>query len=160
MAEDDSHGPNVLVPPPLLFVIPFLEGLVVQHFVPIEIVKGVRPARILTFVGVAEILIALALITWAVTTFRRFRTAVFPRHRATVIAEEGPYTLSRNPMYLGFAVMYLGCSFVANGIWPVLFLPEAIALVYLFAIKREEHYLTREFGDAYISYCARVRRWV
>ena len=88
--DDDSRGPNVRVPPPLLFVIPFLEGLVVQHFVPISIVKGVEPARILKLVGVAEIIIALALAAWAVSTFRRLRTAVIPLHRASVMAEEGP----------------------------------------------------------------------
>jgi protein-S-isoprenylcysteine O-methyltransferase Ste14 len=160
MADDDSRGPNVLVPPPLLFVIPFLEGLVVQHFVPIQIVNGLEPARILKLVGVAEILIALALNTWAVATFRRLRTSVIPRRRASVVAEEGPYALSRNPMYLGFAVMYLGFAFVANALWPLPFLPEAIALVYVFAIRREEQYLAREFGDSYGAYRGRVRRWI
>jgi protein-S-isoprenylcysteine O-methyltransferase Ste14 len=160
MANDDSRGPNALVPPPLLFVFPFVEGLVVQHFVPIRIVTGVQPARILKFVGIAELLIALALIAWAISTLRRLRTAVIPRHRATVVAEEGPYALSRNPMYLGFAVMYLGFAFVANSLWPLLFLPEAIVLVHVFAIRREEQYLRRDFGDAYKAYCARVRRWI
>lgn len=150
----------MLVPPPLLFVLPFLEGLAVQHFVPIQIVKGVEPTRILMFVGMAEILIALALSAWAIATFRRLQTPVIPRHPARVIAEEGPYRLTRNPMYLGFAVMYLGFAFVVNSLWPLLFLPEAIALTYVFAIKREEQYLTREFGDAYTAYRARVRRWI
>ena len=160
MTDDDSRGPNLLIPPPLLFVIPFLEGLVVQHFVPIQIVKGLEPARILKLVGAAETLIALGLCGWAVATFRRLRTAIVPRNRATVVAEEGPYALSRNPMYLGFAVMYLGFAFTTNARWPLLFLPEAIALAYVFAIRREEQYLTREFGEAYTSYCARVRRWI
>ena len=160
MAEDDSRGPNLLVPPPLLFVLPFLEGLVVQHFVPIAIEKGLEPARILRLVGVAEILIALGLGAWAVATFRRLRTPVVPRHRASVVAEEGPYALSRNPMYLGFTILYLGFAFTANALWPLVFLPEAIALVYLFAIKREEQYLTREFGEEYRVYCARVGRWI
>jgi protein-S-isoprenylcysteine O-methyltransferase Ste14 len=111
-------------------------------------------------VGIAEILIALGLSAWAIATFRKLRTAVIPRHRATVVAEEGPYALSRNPMYLGFAVMYLGFAFTTNALWPLLFLPEAIALAYVFAIRREEQYLAREFGEAYTSYCSRVRRWL
>ena len=160
MTDDDSRGPNLLIPPPLLFLIPFLEGLVVQHFVPIQIVSGLEPARILKLMGVAEILIALALNAWAIATFRRLRTAIIPRSRASVVAEEGPYALSRNPMYLGFSVMYLGCAFTTNALWPLLFLPEAIALAYVFAIRREEQYLTREFGEVYTAYCARVRRWI
>lgn len=160
MTDDDSRGPNVLVPPPLLFVFPFLEGLVVQHFVPLRIVVGLDPARILMFVGIAEILIALGLQLWSIVTFRRLRTAVIPRHRATVVADKGPYALSRNPMYLGFVVMYVGFAFIMNALWPLLFLPEAIVLVYLFAIRREESYLTREFGDVYTEYRSRVRRWL
>ena len=56
--------------------------------------------------------------------------------------------------------MYLGFAFVTNAFWPLLFLPEAIVLTYVFAIRREERYLTREFGDAYTSYRSRVRRWL
>ena len=62
---------------------------------------------------------------------------------------EGPYKLTRNPMYLGFTVLYVGITFVANAFWPLVFLPEAIVLTYLFAIRLEEAYLAREFGDAY-----------
>ena len=49
---------------------------------------------------------------------------------------------------------------MANALWPLLFLPEAIVLTYLFAIRREEAYLAEEFGDAYAEYRARVRRWI
>src|SRR5436853_408495 len=107
----------------------------------------------------AEIAIALTLALWAIATFNRLQTAVIPRHRARTLAFEGPYKLTRNPMYLGLAVLYLGITFVANALWPLVFLPEGIALVYLFAIRLEEDYLTREFGDAYRDYRSKVRRW-
>jgi protein-S-isoprenylcysteine O-methyltransferase Ste14 len=162
MDEDRSHahGPGVLVPPPLLFALPLLTGFIVQHFVPTHIVNGADPERTIRLVGWAEIAIALALGAWAIATFRRLQTAVIPRYPARVLADEGPYKLTRNPMYLGFAVLYLGVCFVANAFWPLIFLPEAIALAYLFAIRLEEAYLAREFGDAYREYRARVRRWI
>ena len=158
--EERSRGPNVLIPPPLLFLMPLLTGFLVQHFVPTAIVKGVDPERTLRFVGWAEIAIALALNVWAVTTFNRLQTPVIPRRPARTLANEGPYKFTRNPMYLGFTVLYLGICFVANALWPLVFLPEAIALTYLLAIRLEEAYLTREFGDAYREYCSRVRRWI
>ena len=158
--DEDARGPNVLIPPPLLFAMPLLTGFIVQHFVPIRIVHGLYPERIIRLVGWAEIAIALALNGWAIATFNRLRTSVIPRRRARTLAYEGPYKLTRNPMYLGFTVLYLGITFIANAFWPLLFLPEAIALTSLFAIRREEAYLTREFGDSYREYCSKVRRWI
>jgi protein-S-isoprenylcysteine O-methyltransferase Ste14 len=158
--EEESRGPNVRIPPPLLFALPLLTGFIVQHFVPTHLVSGVQPTRIIRLVGVAEIAIALGLFAWAISTFRRLQTPVIPIRRARALAEEGPFKLTRNPMYLGFTVLYLGIALVANAFWPLVFLPEAIALTYLFAIRLEEAYLTREFGDAYREYCSRVRRWL
>jgi len=157
---DRSVGPGVLIPPPLLFVFPMAMGFVVQYIVPIGIVTGVRPAHTLRLVGWAEILIGLALNAWAVGTFNRLETTVIPRRPARTLAAEGPYKLTRNPMYLGFAIIYLGVAFVANAFWVLLFLPEAIVLVWLLAIKLEEAYLRREFGAAYDEYRSRVRRWI
>ena len=160
MEEDRSRGPNVRIPPPLLFAMPLLTGFIVQHFVPTHIVNGADPERTLRLVGWAEIVIGLVLIYWGIGTFKRMQTAVFPVYPARVLVEQGPYKFTRNPMYLGFAVLYLGIVFVANAFWPIIFWPEMIALLYLFAIRLEEAYLTREFGDAYREYCSRVRRWV
>ena len=158
--EEDSRGPNVRIPPPLLFAMPLLTGFIVQHFVPTHIVHGAYAERVIRMVGWAEMAIALALNGWAIATFNRLQTSVIPRRRARTLAYEGPYKLTRNPMYLGFTVLYIGITFVANAFWPLVFLPEAIALTYLFAIRLEEAYLTREFGDAYRDYCSRVRRWI
>jgi protein-S-isoprenylcysteine O-methyltransferase Ste14 len=159
-SPDRSRGPGVRIPPPLLFLFPMAMGFLVHYIVPIGIVTGVRPARTLRLVGWAEILIGLALNVWAVRTFNRLQTTVIPRRPARALAAEGPYRITRNPMYLGFAVIYLGVSFAANSFWVLLFLPEAIVFVSLFAIKLEEAYLRREFGTAYDDYCARVRRWI
>jgi protein-S-isoprenylcysteine O-methyltransferase Ste14 len=134
--------------------------MLAQHFAPISIVNGDGPARIIDLVGAAEIFIGASLGVWAVLTFKRLQTPVFPMHPALALADAGPYTLTRNPMYLGLAVVYLGTAFVANAFWPLLFLPAAIVLIYLFAIRREEAYLALEFGDAYEAYRARVRRWI
>jgi protein-S-isoprenylcysteine O-methyltransferase Ste14 len=158
--EENARGPNVRIPPPLLFALPLLTGFIVQHFVPTPIVNGVQPTRIIRMVGVAEIAIALGLFAWAVSTFVRLKTPVIPMRRARALVDEGPFRLTRNPMYLGFTVLYLGITFAANAFWPLVFLPEAIALTYLLAIRLEEAYLTREFGDAYTEYCSRVRRWL
>jgi protein-S-isoprenylcysteine O-methyltransferase Ste14 len=157
---DDTRGPNIRTPPPTFFALPMLTGFLVQHFVPIRIVSGIDPIRTLRLVGIAEIVIALLLITWAGITLLRHGATPHPMHRAGALVSQGPYSLTRNPMYLALTVMYVGITFVANAVWPLVFLPEAIALVYLFAIRAEEDYLSREFGEAYASYRSRVRRWL
>lgn len=160
MQSERSRGPNVRIAPPLLYLVPMLIGFVVQYLVPIRIVTGLEPARTLRVVGCVEIAIALALMVWAVRTFKRLQTPIIPVRPARTLAEEGPYRLTRNPMYLAFTVLYLGITFVVNAFWPLLFLPEAVALVYMFAIRREESYLAREFGEVYAAYRSRVRRWL
>ena len=160
MEQQRSRGPDVRIPPPLLYLFPLAIGLVIQHYFPIQLVSGVGPARIIDYVGGAEIFIGASLAAWAVATFKRLGTPVIPIRNAKALAEAGPYTLTRNPMYLAFALVYLGITFVLNAFWPLLFLPEALVFTYLFAIRREERYLTGEFGEAYTAYCARVRRWL
>lgn len=160
VVTDDTRGPNIRIPPPTFFALPILTGFLVQHFVPVRIVSGIDPAHTLRLVGIAEIVIALLLIVWAGMTLLRHGATPHPMHRAGALVQEGPYKLTRNPMYLGMTVMYVGIVFVANAVWPLVFLPEALALAYLFAIRAEEEYLAREFGEAYSAYRSRVRRWL
>ena len=83
-----------------------------------------------------------------------------PYERTTVIVATGPYALSRNPIYVSFNVVYAGLAFVVNTVWPIVFLPVGIALLYYGVIARDESYLERVFGDGYRHYKARVRRWI
>ena len=83
-----------------------------------------------------------------------------PYEPTTAIVATGPYALSRNPIYVSFNVVYVGLAFVVNTVWPIIFLPVGIALLYYGVIARDERYLEREFGDGYRHYKARVRRWI
>jgi protein-S-isoprenylcysteine O-methyltransferase Ste14 len=63
-------------------------------------------------------------------------------------------------MYVSATVVYAGIAFVVNWVWPIAVLPFGIALLYYGVIAREESYLEKVFGDEYLKYKARVRRWV
>jgi protein-S-isoprenylcysteine O-methyltransferase Ste14 len=160
MEESRARGQGFRIPPPLLYLFPLLSGYIIQHFVPIHLVSGAASARTLRLVGWAEIAIALALMAWSFSTFRRLQTPVLPGRPARLLVQEGPYSLTRNPIYLGLALIYVGIVFVTNALWPLVFLPEALALTFLFAIRLEEQYLAQEFGDAFREYRSRVRRWI
>jgi protein-S-isoprenylcysteine O-methyltransferase Ste14 len=68
--------------------------------------------------------------------------------------------MSRNPMYLGGLIMLLGCAiFLSNAIAFVL-LPAYVVYLNRFQIAPEERVLTSLFGQTYLAYQARVRRWL
>lgn len=91
---------------------------------------------------------------------RRASTAVNPSLPTTAIVSGGVFGLSRNPIYLSFTLLYCGIALLFNGLWAFLFLPPLIAVVHTGVIMREENYLEQKFGDEYLRYKARVRRWI
>ena len=76
------------------------------------------------------------------------------------IVPTGPYAFTRNPMYLSMTVLYSGIAFIFNATWPIIFLPAVLFVIHYGVINREERYLERKFGEEYISYRAKVRRWI
>ncbi|VAV86616.1 hypothetical protein MNBD_ALPHA06-2130, partial [hydrothermal vent metagenome] len=72
----------------------------------------------------------------------------------------GPYKFSRNPMYAGMALIYLGVVLIlGSGLGLVLMLP-LIWIMNRYVIAGEEAYLSRKFGSDYVEYQNKVRRWL
>jgi protein-S-isoprenylcysteine O-methyltransferase Ste14 len=71
----------------------------------------------------------------------------------------GPYSLSRNPMYMAWTFMYLGIGLIANSPWIIALLPIVIAFTHFLDVRREERFLEMQFGDEYLQYKAQVRRY-
>lgn len=72
----------------------------------------------------------------------------------------GPYRFSRNPDYLGQALVVAGLGLVLGNGWVLLALVPALLLVRYGVIAREERYLERKFGEDYRCFRRRVRRWL
>jgi protein-S-isoprenylcysteine O-methyltransferase Ste14 len=73
---------------------------------------------------------------------------------------DGPFRYTRNPGYLGLAMLYAGIAVLRNALWAILFLPLVVYVIQRQVIGREERYLERTFGEEYLAYKRRVRRWV
>jgi protein-S-isoprenylcysteine O-methyltransferase Ste14 len=97
---------------------------------------------------------------WGLVVFFRIRTAIMPIRPASHLVASGPYRFSRNPMYVGLSVLYLGLALLFNVVWPIVLLPLVVFALYHLVIRREERYLADAFGDAYAAYRQRVRRWL
>ncbi len=96
----------------------------------------------------------------AMIQFTRAHTAIVPNRPTTALVGRWPYSMSRNPIYLALAIVYIGVAFFFNTLWPFLLLPLVIIVIQRGVIDREERYLEGKFGSDYIDYKSRVRRWI
>jgi protein-S-isoprenylcysteine O-methyltransferase Ste14 len=97
----------------------------------------------------------------AMSVFGRAGTSVLPfGDRTTAIVSDGPYRLTRNPMYVGMTLLYIGLAAATGVMWALAVLPIVLLVIRYYVIAREETYLAAKFGDAYLEYKARVRRWI
>jgi protein-S-isoprenylcysteine O-methyltransferase Ste14 len=96
-----------------------------------------------------------------VVTFLKAKTTVDPtKPRASSLVTWGVYAISRNPMYLGGLIMLLGWAFFLSNALAFVFLPVYVFYISRFQIAPEERALTSLFGETYVAYQARVRRWL
>jgi protein-S-isoprenylcysteine O-methyltransferase Ste14 len=87
------------------------------------------------------------------------RGGVNRRIHADRLVTEGFFGLSRNPLYLGNILTWLGLFLILNNIWAYLVGVPFILFAYVSMVAAEEAYLRQKFGAAYEAYCRRVNRW-
>ncbi|GEL98370.1 methyltransferase family protein [Cellulomonas terrae] len=97
---------------------------------------------------------------WSLWLFRTHRTGLLPGQETSAMIEKGPYRLSRNPLYVGLLVLYVGLALLAPTFWGLVLFPVAVLLVLWGAIVPEERYLHDRFGAPYDDYRRRVPRWL
>lgn len=113
------------------------------------------------WVGGVMIAAAVALLGfWSVLLMRRSGQSENPWKPTTAILEQGPFRLTRNPMYLQMVVACIGFALLLSNAWILLLTPLGAWALHHFAIRPEEQYLEQKFGSEYIDYKARVRRWL
>jgi protein-S-isoprenylcysteine O-methyltransferase Ste14 len=110
--------------------------------------------------GWALVLLFVGWNGWSLWLFRRHETGLLPGQATHAIIEEGPYRLSRNPLYVGLLALYLGLALLAPTFWGLVLFPVAVLLVLWGAIYPEERFLYQRFGAPYDDYTRRVRRWL
>jgi protein-S-isoprenylcysteine O-methyltransferase Ste14 len=152
----EKDCPGVPIPPPLLFVLPILASLALEWFVPTSFVHGAFRWLLGALIFVAGI----ALIAGGFITQKRAGTDPIPFNPSTRIVSHGLYRFTRNPMYLGFALCTFGLGILVDSVWMLLAVPIGLILIDRIVITREERYLERKFGEEYLSYKRRVRRWI
>jgi protein-S-isoprenylcysteine O-methyltransferase Ste14 len=97
---------------------------------------------------------------WTLSLMAAHRTAVLPGGATRTLLGQGPFRLSRNPLYVGLIVLDLGLALLWPSAWALLLVPLGIAALFWGAVAPEERYLTAKFGKTYDEYRGRVRRWL
>jgi protein-S-isoprenylcysteine O-methyltransferase Ste14 len=153
---DDRDNPGGRVPPPLTYLLTLLLGLVVDRRLHVPFLPhGV--ARVLGWPLVGG---GMALATWFARTMRGADTTLDVDKPVSSLVQNGPFRYSRNPGYLSLTMLYAGIAILRNALWAILFLPLLLLVTQRELIEREERYLQRTFGEEYLAYKRRVRRWV
>lgn len=154
---------GVVVPPPAIYFAFLLGGWGLQQLAH-ELYSIGMGLGLATEVrrGLALVLIlgGLLLDGAAAGYFRRLGTPPEPWKPTTVLATGGLYRFSRNPIYLGFAITYLGLAIAMDSPIALGLLIPCLIVVDRFVIAREERYLSARFGAEYVAYRQKVRRWL
>ena len=154
MTEERKDAPKVFMLPPTLVLHHIAAGISFNWVMPMSF------GHAWGWLGLALLLLADAITRRSKKIFETAGTNVPPNQPALVIVREGPYKYSRNPMYVGFLLMFAGLSLLADA--PMM-LVMILPLFYFFnshVIVPEEEYLTEKFGEAYLDYKKQVRRWL
>ena len=104
----------------------------------------------------------LALAFWGIRDFRRARTTVNPLQpkQASQLVTQGIYRFTRNPMYVGLALLALSGVFYFGNVLCLVFVANLVTCLHFFQILPEERILEDLFPEEYPAYKARVPRWL
>lgn len=158
-AGEPRLHPLMRIPVPWTFVLAYLAGWGAWRLVPRPPGAAGMPAP-LRLAGYVPLAIGVAIAFAALRLFKRAGTTTVPFARPTTLVFRGPYRFSRNPMYLGLALVHLGVAVSLGQLGPLLALPPLLVYLDRIVIPVEERHLTASFGEAYVGYRARVGRWL
>jgi len=165
-AKPPVHAPvpaaasgGVIPWPPVIFVLGIVASVVLHAIYPLPWF-GSPMSDILVAVGWLALLAMVALIVGAIRTMKKAKTTLNPNAQPDHMVTNGPFAITRNPMYLGNTLLLIGVGLISGITW---FLPAAIVAAFAtqkVAIQKEERWLADKFGKHYRDYTKRVRRWI
>ena len=157
MTTSSQDNAGVILPPPLLYLAAVIALFGLRWFWPAPIFAA---STFALYAGAILSVAALALGIWAVLALRLAGTNVDPRKTSTAMVTAGPFRFTRNPIYVGFTVLYLGITLALNCWWGLALLVPTLIVMHVGVIRREEHYLERKFAADYLRYKYNVSRYV
>ena len=154
--KQSSDNAGVRLPPPYIYLGFLIVGILLDS----AWVRGELAELNSMAIGVAAFLTAGLVMAKSVPRHKKEGSNIEPWKPTTKIFSDGLYARSRNPIYVAMAMAYGGIAIAADsGLAMILLLPCLVAIRY-YVIAREEQYLTEKFGEEYLAYKEKVRRWI
>lgn len=158
--QADSDPPPSRLPwPPILVAIVIVAGLACD-----SLSGGALSAFVTVpwagLVGGVIVALAFANDLWCAATLARHQTTILPHRASARLVIDGPYSWSRNPIYVSHVALVLGLGFLLGSPFIILLAPALALALRKLSIEPEERHLVRKFGDEYRAYIARTRRWL
>jgi protein-S-isoprenylcysteine O-methyltransferase Ste14 len=153
-----TDNPGINFPPPFIYAVIFVAAVFIQKEIYINDYFFRSPMA--AWISIPFFLLAFFFIVRSMRQFVRTKNTIVPNKPAESLQTTGIYHSTRNPMYLGLVMVYLGLSCLIGNWWNFIFLPILVLIIQEYIIKKEEQYLARKFGQDYIDYRHRVRRWL
>ena len=142
--------------PPVYFFLALLSMAALHWALPL--------ARIIpppfSYAGIAFIIAGMVLGGHAFRGFSKAGTPVVPFERSTALVTGGSYRITRNPMYVGMVLILIGLAVLLGTVSPWLPIPLFVWIIQANFISGEERFLEDLFGQQYLAYKSRVRRWL
>ncbi len=157
MVQPDTENTGVILPPPIIYLLALALILLLEQVWPLPLMAG-DPVRF--WLGGILLAAGLTINGWGVYTLSRSETAIHPNHPASRMVTSGPFRFSRNPLYIGLNVFFLGLVVLIDSLWGLLLWLPVLAVMHYGVILREEQHLQAKFGEAFNEYRERVRRYL
>ena len=158
MKADSAHKSKWVIAE-VVFGVPFLLGLGLQFVFPLSFPPGIVH-KILASIGTILIITSIGFIVLTRREFSHYDQTTDPGHPTSKVIKTGVFSISRNPLYLGSVIMFLGIALVISTYWALLVLLISIIVCHYILIIPEEKYLAAKFGVEYKEYTESVHRWL
>ncbi|MDJ0879429.1 MAG: isoprenylcysteine carboxylmethyltransferase family protein [Halieaceae bacterium] len=160
MTEDadqplESRRPQRVIYPPVWLVIGLIVIFAADQYFPLQRFTGELPQAL----GSVAIFAGLLLLVLAGGLFKKADTELIPFREVRALVTDGVYRFTRNPMYLGMALILLGTACTTGTVAGLLVTPVFMAIIEWRFIRPEEAMLRGIFSEEFDAYCSRVRRW-
>ena len=144
------------VPAPWVYALVYLLGIALQYIIPINF----PPLKVFLYLGIILYAAGGVIASMGFIVFEKNSNIQVSGVKSKQLVTVGLYKYSRNPLFLGLFLAYLGEASLVEQIWPVILLPFLFAYINYLVVPAEEETLSKTYGRKYEQYCLAVRRWL
>jgi protein-S-isoprenylcysteine O-methyltransferase Ste14 len=158
MKKNSTDSATISIPPPIFFFVCLGCGLLLEYLYPLFLINLPLAPRVI--VGGIFIMIASCFAVGGFFSLIRNKTTFNTSKSTSKIVTSGVYRFSRNPLYFSLLLLLSGAAILLTSFWLCLAIPILYVLFLFKAVKPEEEYLLQKFGEEYLFYSKKVRRWI